>query len=252
MNECFVCLPGFKIQDGRCVPCPVGYLQCQYPVNYYLHCDFRLGYIFDFEFLDCVYSEKLAGKCTRTRNGTCFICDDHLVPNTEVVDNFECIDARPNCINYRTTVTGIYQGSCHTCEDGYYRTGLTNKFYCQRCPAACSTCLQKSSCLFCDDPHYFFRDGNCFPCDSRCLTCYAEGEQCLLCPDGSNAFKGKCGEKKLELFELYKASQGSKFKIRFHHFVIWFVILLGLFSMTLRLIFIIDSWQYDHEYFHRK
>jgi len=97
----------------------------------------------------------------------------------------------------------------------------------------------------------FWRDGKCIECDPLCQSCYAEGEQCLICADGTKASNGKCNktitvDNKDSFFSIFTLDY------RFHTYLLLFIAFLAFISLTMRISMKVYSIYYDCQYKSRR
>jgi len=199
----------------------------------------------------CVHNPNLVEQCSELKNGICDKCHSLLLPDLDS-DEVRCYTIKTNCSLMHGATFGLILG-CLECMPGNY---LVYKYiydiyideykaepqYCKPCPAECFNCASPTTCIGCNDEHTYIKDGRCHPCGESCDTCYGPGEQCLICADGSRAYKGRCGPNKYQTYQKHI----TPFKFRFHTFIIIFIILLAIFSFSLRLILAIyDKYEND-------
>lgn len=248
--QCFMCKAGYYLnEDSKCLSCQQKYNTCsEYDpifVSPYL-CNVEAGFIFDAKYEDCTYSSSLKGLCTLMEDGMCQLCRPPLVQMLEEEDKVVCIDSRANCKVHLTSVGNLNLiAHCYVCNLGFYGAGEgatedimelaggTNR-YCLPCPEGCTYCSNQHHCTYCDLENTYYQDGLCKQCSSECQSCYGPGQQCLICQDGTRAFKGKCGQERDQLREVAKKSKEVASKWRFHHWIIYSILGLTIFSVCLR------------------
>ncbi|KAL7715530.1 Protein serine/threonine kinase [Entamoeba marina] len=220
-STCHSCPNSYRYQNGECIQCSTGCLNCDY--NGCIQCS--EGYYLVNE--ECVESNP---HCSKVNNKSeCFECNNGYYFNSTTQMCYECSEGCSSCqnvnscsrceINYvlynRTSSTIIPncftegQTGCLRCDTGYYvdmnsmcspcnETGhsLTNA----ECPSGNNThCTQtipsSNKCAICEDG-YYTSNGNCYECSETCILCRGTSFSCISCSDNfyfdSNGYCSNC------------------------------------------------------------
>ena len=173
-GQCSLCLSGFRLENGLCVPIT--------PPNF------------------CAVYNASTGICTQCldnyvlRNNTCSLC-----PSGQIKVENQCFTIIVNCVNYTS------QGQCLTCAPTYrLQNGLcvlvTPPNFCAVYNAStgiCTECISthilipaNNTCVPCGSNQV--KVGNqCFNTIANCLNYTAQG-QCSLCLSGFRLENGLC------------------------------------------------------------
>ncbi|CAK69128.1 unnamed protein product (macronuclear) [Paramecium tetraurelia] len=172
-SNCQQCLPGYTLFGSTCQTCATSKNQNCVQCN--------------------ANADQTGLQCTQCQNG-------YVIDSTNNVC-VACISGCTKCTLIAATQNTAQSTLCSACNDGNYLDNTTGR--CFACPYDCKTCDTKFTCTTCKDGFYLKQSQTtfnakqytfkpCYPCQSNCATCSANGNVCLTCSSGYVLQNGGC------------------------------------------------------------
>ena len=204
ITSCLNCSKGLELLNGRCEPCPSNCLSCK--GTSCIVC--ASGFIPNLSYA-CVPECRLpCTSCSETNSSLCTGCQKgSTLVNGQCVLDLAC-NNDSSCtycgqgLNYflnPISATGgtclqcpsisnclqcneLLTSSCMICEDGFFVDEFGS---CSACPSDCTKCVSNRTCTACLAGWALSGyEGQCFQCESPCLTCVDHPWLCLSCISG--------------------------------------------------------------------
>ena len=178
-KECEKCLPGYKLQNAICTPCPAGFWTTEHTV-------------------------KSSGDFTKTTNTNARHTDTECI-QTKTPPSTCTINGKSVGTNQPPSAPQRVFGGCSNCNSGYEYDGTTKKctacpagkfksgtdqLSCQLCPAGTYSDKQaQTTCSPCPAGKYQPSPGKsgCIPCPSGEFQSSEGGSRCLYCSPGKES-----------------------------------------------------------------
>ncbi|KCV68773.1 serine/threonine protein kinase [Fonticula alba] len=202
------CPMGFRLADGRCVPCDSGCIACSTPGT----CDQCDARRFDAGDGSCSVCHSAcltctsASACTACQPGLVFLSPDALLDSlcTSTCDPGDFPGpGRCHACHRSCALCSGAPDACEVCAPGFHRPPgwLSGAGPCMACPAGCTSCTS-SMCLSCEGHLFLTHDGRCVascpagafgqpalaacqPCDATCADCAGpSADECTACIPG--------------------------------------------------------------------